>query len=380
MRIRGWLSLLVFSSASCASDAPAPIEVSAPAEAELSVHACCGPQIGRECDPEDCGNSLCMNGIVFTPKCTAIGCVTDQHACPNGFGCSPHGPICLNQCIDDDDCVSGFYCHDGGCSTKLELGTSCAGDNECASAHCIESVCCQEICDPCFSCVAIHQSNPTKEGACRPVRAGEDPQDQCQPDGTSCGFTGSCDGQGSCAKAQSSQACGETTCSNGVINGALCDGDGGCLLDAGAPCAPSEKCDPVGTACSDACQTDPDCPTGFFCLAASESGEKHCSKKQVGNSCAAKDECASGYCENSRCCPGPCPCDEKGACPTECKGNGNCQAPSRCDLATGRCLVPNLVDAAPLEGCSVSGRSKGRNSVLVWLAMALVLFRLRRPR
>ncbi len=92
--------------------------------------------------------------------------------------------------------AAGAPCEDGGqcdgsgsCTAKLD-GSACSSATDCASAHCVQGICCDTACDgSCEACRGEMTDGPS--GTCSLVIAGTDPYGHCAPSGT-------CDGAGEC--------------------------------------------------------------------------------------------------------------------------------------------------------------------------------------
>src|SRR6185436_15180733 len=103
------------------------------------------------------------------PRCKALGAV-----------CQKDSSCCSGQCLRPTPKRKHAF---GVCA--VPNGWPCSLDSECASAHCVEGLCCNTACTG--SCVACG------DGTCRPKAAGE----SCD-DGLFCTATDACDGSGSC--------------------------------------------------------------------------------------------------------------------------------------------------------------------------------------
>jgi hypothetical protein len=144
-------------------------------------------------------------------------------------------------------------------SLGATLGEACGDDAECNSGHCADGVCCEQTCGVCQICDA--------DGICRIAAAGEDPADECDEEAPlSCGFTGACDGRGSCAVYPDGSRCGAGECTGGrcrpecVDEGTLVVDEQG--EDQELSCAPY-RCSEG--ACVTSCATTAECLPGFVC-------------------------------------------------------------------------------------------------------------------
>jgi len=142
----------------------------------------------------------------------------------------------------------------GGCG--LALGASCTNAAQCASASCVDGVCCNGSCNgTCRACnVAGHL------GTCTAQPSGADPEKECRT-----GF--SCNGNGGCsldltgilrangAACALAAECGSAFCKDGVCCNSACNGP--CQTCVGGMCKSVTKGDDV-----------PECPAPAQCNAA----------------------------------------------------------------------------------------------------------------
>ncbi|MFB6264286.1 MAG: hypothetical protein ABEL76_11785, partial [Bradymonadaceae bacterium] len=151
-------------------------------------------------------------------------------------------------------CLSSDFCYDGSC-----VGTVSEG------------ICCNESCSgPCVACRSSITGEP--DGTCAPVPAGEEPPERkssmgedclAEPKET-CGKTGKCDGEGTCAVWGTDVTCRPASCRAGKATPAgHCDGKGTCSVPDPSSCSPYAGCD--GDACLDSCESDAQCAEGFSC-------------------------------------------------------------------------------------------------------------------
>ncbi len=123
-------------------------------------------------------------------------------------GADQSTPECASSCAGDGDCDPSAHCDADHCTPDGEPGAACDEPSDCASALCVDTVCCATACDGlCERCDAT--------GACVPIAAGADPDAECGA--VSCagyfaGFAGNdclgradvaadaagCDGAGAC--------------------------------------------------------------------------------------------------------------------------------------------------------------------------------------
>jgi hypothetical protein len=160
-------------------------------------------------------------------------------------------------------------CSAGPCGS-IQDGIACSKHEQCASAHCVDGVCCEaEACSTCLTC------NGASPGRCTPVPSQRsDPHGRCVASTSTCTLA-TCNGSGACAAVGLGTTC-SGQCSTGASSGArsvsatlersVCDGvtSGVCgksevLTDcAGAVCASA-------TACVTGCVSVHDCTLGNAC-------------------------------------------------------------------------------------------------------------------
>lgn len=211
-------------------------------------------------------------------------------------------------------------------------GDACLAGTECTSGICVEGVCCDRACGgACASCLAVNTGGTT--GHCLPIPDGTDPRSEC----------------------------GATTCTAGVVEKHVCDGEGGCR-SAKTACAPF-VCEASLPTCKTACTTDADCDGAYTCKASV------CfPRKDQGVACDTNSDCKSGlFCADGVCCDTPCDgqcaaCDvggSMGKCTavtgkphgkrTACEGSGGCGG--TCDGKTAEsCTFPDATTVCA-QGC-----------------------------
>lgn len=282
----------------------------------------------------ECRAAECDAGVAtLAASCDGAGtCPAEQLQDCGSFLCG--ATACLGNCTVDAECADGSYCSAGVCTLKLELGVACSGDNQCASGHCVDGVCCDGGCTG--QCEACDVAGAL--GTCSPVSgAPHGARTQCGSDGSVCG--GSCDGveREACSYPAMETECRAATCSDGVATlAATCDGQGSC------PALLEQDCGNFlcgATACLGDCTRTADCATGSYCSAGVCVPER-----ENGQTCSDNGQCASGHCVDGVCCDTAC--------------TGQCAA---CDLAgsEGTC---SPVLGAPRNGraaCLGEGDCKG---------------------
>ena len=283
------------------------------------------------CDAE-CASCRALDTGAADGRCTDVTSGTDPAMdCGGALACV--AGACAATCTGQGECVASHHCDAGTCVPDVPPGESCTMADECTSGFCVDGVCCDAACDaPCWSCRASASGAP--DGACSPVLADTDPDDDCEADGgypASCLADGSCDGAGACRTfAVPGTLCGSQSCAADALVADACDGTGGCI-----PAASSSDCAPftcVGSQCTSACAADGDCAASAYC---DSSGV--CRPREASSTpCTRAGQCASGFCVDGVCCSGPC--------------TGQCEA---CDSASARgTCVPVIGDPhGPRAAC-----------------------------
>lgn len=162
--------------------------------------------------------------------------------------------------MEQVDCVRPSVCQAGQCTGPLPAGSLCTMGGQCVSGHCVKGVCCQTACvGACRSC-----GQPGSLGVCTPVRAGEDPENDCAVEPQSgCGKDGACDGRGGCRLYAAGEECGGAACSGGTEQAVTtCDGSGACRP------AETRQCDPyacAGAFCGTTCTFASECSANSRC-------------------------------------------------------------------------------------------------------------------
>ncbi|MBW2734193.1 MAG: hypothetical protein JRH20_17530 [Deltaproteobacteria bacterium] len=235
--------------------------------------------------------------------------------------------------------------------TLLENGAPCAEDAPCESQHCVDGVCCAGLCDG----VCQYCATAGKEGQCLATTEGTDPRSECKGDDPTCG--GSCDGGGACLFAEKSVACGDLSCSIGILNQGRCDGAGACE---------QEDLNCGGYTCADATSCRSTCDTAAHCLAPNtcDPTDSACKSNQPnGVVCGTNASlCQSGYCVDGVCCAAA-SCSECNACNIAGKagscapiaGGVSCGANKSCTLGLaklwtcqdGSCAATTTTPCAP---------------------------------
>ena len=144
-----------------------------------------------------------------------------------------------------------------------DSGHPCEVGPQCASGHCVDSVCCATTCDgPCVTCALAGA-----EGTCAPATLGTDPHHNCG-DGGPCDSV--CDAAGACVD-RVGEACTATTCTEDgtqAVEGAACSAIGAACTQITVGCAPY-RCGFDGSlakfGCLAGCKSIDDCAAGYAC-------------------------------------------------------------------------------------------------------------------
>ncbi len=194
----------------------------------------------KHSDGTVCTQAVC-NGSTFTAARTCDGngmCRTVTNASCAPYLCDTAARMCKGSCTTSTaDCLSPNICTSGSCGLKRN-GIACTANNQCASGDCVDNFCCESTCvGSCRAC-----GLPGFEGMCRMIPTGQDPGNDCAPDGANaCGTDGECDGAGKCRLRSASTVCAPAKCdaATGTFTAsASCDGAGTCGSGASALCAP----------------------------------------------------------------------------------------------------------------------------------------------
>ena len=282
---------------------------------ECNSNADCGVQ--RTCVyDDDLRYAVCLGTGTLGQACD------DSNQCEPGSHCN--GGLC-SECESDSDCLDGGLCIylDGieyaVCSGGM--GDICASGSDCNSGNCYST----DGYSVCSECDSISDCGP---------------QQDCFYQGE-LGYA-ACVGTGSFGAAcvDETQCIDEAFCFEGACSecreDADCDG-GSCIFDTvseyhtclkanGESCSEGSECQTgicrVGTfgngLCSD-CIDDADCPAGSSCTYDFLGGMDYAmclGSVELGNSCSADYDCASGICSNDVCaeCATDADCGVEGSC------------------------------------------------------------------
>lgn len=236
----------------------------------------CDPDLSAQGWTEKSAGTLCgqpgacvSNGrtanLRLPDTCDAYGiCQPGQEMdCSTYATCDADGFHCATSCVDADACVATAQCVDGQCVSNRAVGEVCASDLQCALRFCRQGFCCEESCDGvCMACAESVTGLP--DGWCRPVKAHQDPKNNCQTStSSSCQENGECNGSGGCELYSERTACGVTSCSAfNELLGWHCDGWGQCLDGPSVSCFPGVCQDGQ---CKDECSEDRQCAPKAWC-------------------------------------------------------------------------------------------------------------------
>jgi hypothetical protein len=119
--------------------------------------------VGTSCYPGEC--SADGISVVFTMVCDGLGtCRPGPNEVCAPFSCDPTVRACRTLCRTSDDCVTGIACTNGSCQNPHGAAL-CDRDEECASDHCAQGICCGTACDaPGMSC-----NLAGTRGTCTPI-------------------------------------------------------------------------------------------------------------------------------------------------------------------------------------------------------------------
>jgi hypothetical protein len=355
----------------------------------------CSGGNGAPCgSPSECLSGNCVDGYCCDTSCSGL-----CEACNLSGGEGSCRPVPAGS-DPDGECSGALVCDGlGGCA--LGNGQVCTSSPECASAQCVDDVCCDSSCSGlCEAC-----DLPGSEGSCSLIPYGSDPEDEC-PGALVCDGTGSCSGDNGdpCSSGPecSSGYCVDNVCCDGSCGGLceacnlsgsegscspvlagqdpggecagdeVCDGAGGCALANGSACGSGAEC--ISTWCVDNVCCDGSC--GGLCEACNVPGnegtceyvpvgtdpDSECTGAQVcdgfggcalpnGSACGSGAECISTWCVDNVCCDGSCtgPCEacnlsgSEGSCrliPYGSDPDDECPGALVCD-GTGSCSGQN---------------------------------------
>ena len=314
-------------------------------------------QTSGDCtDDDECVTGNCVDG-----HCCADTCGTPCRSCNNRNG------TCTTPVTgeDDDNCDGSQTCDaDGAC--KLANGQRCSDADECASALCVDGVCCNAACEG--SCEACDVEG--EEGTCTLVEGephGERTACDGEP-GSTCG--GFCDGRDvDCTYPGGSERCG-SVCTGERLVTQSCDGAGACVDNDPETCG-LYACDEGAGVCLTTCTTNTDCAVGSAC---NESGSCVSARASCIDETTLRD--ADGV--TMSCAPFKCRVDQ---CTDPCESIDDCAEGSVCD-PSGRCVPRSGPKSQSDEsmGCGCRQAPPPTGSGHALLALGLIGFFLARRR
>ncbi len=317
----------------------------------------CG-DLAKTCGAYACGATACKTTCSTSADCAAgFGCKAAACVARDGLGLA---------CADGSTCKEGLFCTDrvccgvaaceagskcvaaaGGALCRKDAAVACSADAECASAHCVDGVCCDRACDgQCEACDATG-----KRGTCTVVvGAPHGTRSACSTGAGTCDAL-SCDGitATSCGgRVGKEVVCREPSCAEGSATAAAtCDGLGACPAAVKQSCE-GFACDAVTHACRKSCGSNDDCRAGYRCEAGT------CKAK--AGSCSADGSALVAVSGTSTSCA-PYVCSDD-VCLARCEATGQCAAGFVCDVAAGTC-VGLTAPAEDAGGCSTSRTPRG---------------------
>ncbi|MEZ4248573.1 MAG: hypothetical protein R3B99_10060 [Polyangiales bacterium] len=284
------------------------------------THAC-DPDTGEcsiEVAPLTCeGGDVCVGERVCDP---VAGCVTrDPIVCDDGIACT------VDSCTDggcsfrpDDglcDRAAGGTCTAEGCVYEVCDAATCAADNPCQTAACVEGRCVRSaiVCEPGLECcggeckpIGCDDGNGCTRDFCAPLRG-------CQHEPAA--TPNACDDGDPCT---TGDRCDGATCRSGP---SACTSSNVCL----AP-----FCDAISGACSTAPVDDVRCNDGDPCTVSDTCAGGVC-QPGLPVDCSDDDPCTVDACSELGCTHRPAPDG------TMCNSGGN-----RGTCSMGRCIVTSF--------------------------------------
>jgi hypothetical protein len=194
-------------------------------------------------DGNVCTTEICKDGVPDHPQ------KGEGQACSGQSGVCDMDGACV-ACLQDADCVNGtdLHCHNnecfscadgikngdevdkdcGGACGTCANGKPCTVDSACTSMHCVDTVCCDLLCDAdCIGC-----NEPGSPGEC--TNLGKYTADP------TCPVNNVCDGSGNCRLDTDQPCTGPNSCASGKC--VMADGGLVCKKDTNHPCTDSAEC------------------------------------------------------------------------------------------------------------------------------------------
>ena len=254
---------------------------------------------GEPCDTAgQCQSGFCVEGVCCSDACEGPCdscrqsgvCMADAVGEPGSPSCAPYlcdgSSDCATSCVDDEDCVNGFFCDAGSCAPLGDIGNACADDSGCLLGNCVDGVCCNDPCEgACDVCSMALGAGV--DGACTVLPVGAPGDPSCTPylcDGLNDECPSDCDSDGDCATG----ICLSGSCAPPLGNGNPCTSDGQC---ASGLCVDDVCCE---SACAAECES--------CSLATNGVADGTCSSSINGAQCTPSDLCiVSSTCQGGLC-------------------------------------------------------------------------------
>jgi len=186
---------------------------------QCDAQSVCRASLGLNC----LGDLECASGRCLGNACCATACESPCKSCNslhtnlNPGNCAPiiSGQDPFNECFENTVCDGR-----GTCFSKT-LGSQCDGDQECLSGHCVDRVCCNEVCqDTCRACDSVRTRG--QAGTCAMIPVGTDPDAECEGI-VSCNGLGQCDFKNTGIVCTLDYECLSRYCSDGYCCNERCD-------------------------------------------------------------------------------------------------------------------------------------------------------------
>jgi hypothetical protein len=171
----------------------APIAAGTNPDGDCAAGFGCTGAVGpcKKLDGSACATDMeCVSGSCADDVCCDSACGMMCHSCDGAEtggmdgDCQPVTPYTDPA----SECLGQMLCNDMAICALKPNGLPCSNDNQCASDHCVDDVCCGAAACPgtCISC------NGNAPGFCSFLPAGVDPDNDCP------GSMSFCDGAGDC--------------------------------------------------------------------------------------------------------------------------------------------------------------------------------------
>jgi hypothetical protein len=285
-------------------------------------------------DSQCTGNQHCEDGVCCESACDGLceACSTAKTGASNG-SCK----FVLVKTDPDNECGGSDECNGAGVCKKAD-GTMCNTGSDCVSGFCTDGFCCESACAG--SCESCDQTGNL--GKCVDVTSAMD-GDTCDNNSASGSCMGggscSCDANGVCKGEQGASCAANAGCNNNTcVDGRCCES--ACNASCQSCANAMGQCNAVvNTTDADTC--DADSFSGMATAAPARCDANGVCKGELGASCTAGTQCASGFCPSD----GKC-CDT--ACNTACEScaTGTCVQITALNFDPGVCDVTNAA-----EGC-----------------------------